>query len=121
VSGPRYAIILPHKLSGRREKRLLNRARSCEFCRKPLGADRRLLAAVTDLWHRDLVPAHPACAEAENRRIDAERKEERRRQAPARELFMLDQLAEMMRREDEAILYGRAGSFPALYGEENVG
>lgn len=102
----RYAIILPHKLSGREEKRLLNRARSCPFCGELLGGGRRLFTAVTSMYGRELVPAHPACAEAENRRIDARRQEESRRATPLHQLATLNLLAEVMRLEDEAILYG---------------
>jgi hypothetical protein len=103
----RYAIVLPHKLSGRAEKRLLNRARRCAFCGEPLGAARRLFAAVTDFWRRDLVAAHPPCAEAENKRINAEQEEARRRMTPAHLLFTMDLLAAVMSAEDEMILHGR--------------
>lgn len=107
MSSTRYAIVLPHKLSGRNEKRLLNRARACPFCGKPLDATRRLFTAITDHSHRDLVPAHPACAEAENKRIAAEQEERRRQMTPAHQLAILDLLAAVMRAEDEAILHGR--------------
>lgn len=107
MAGTRYSIVLPHKVSGRADKRLLNRARSCTFCGKPLGSGRRLFRAYTGFMTYDLVAAHPACAEAENRRIDTERQEELRRMTPAHQLLALDLLAAVMRAEDETLLHGR--------------
>lgn len=106
MSSTRYAIVLPHKLSGRAEKRLLNRARACPFCGKPLDAARRLFTAITDFWHRDLVAAHPPCAEQENKRINAGQEEARRRMTPACQLFTMDLLAAVMAAEDELLLHG---------------
>lgn len=109
MSSARYAIVLPHKLSGRAEKRLLNRARACPFCGKPLDATRRLFTAITDFWHRDLVAAHPPCAEQENKRINAGQEEARRRMTPACQLFTMDLIAAVIAAEDEMILHGRTG------------
>ena len=50
--------------SGRNQKRLLNRARSCGLCGKGLGGDRALYDTQSG-WSsldRDLIAAHPACA-----------------------------------------------------------
>jgi len=82
----RYYNVFRHSPSGREEKRLLNRARSCGFCGEALGADRRLYRAYTALMAFDLVPAHPACGDSEPQKIEARRAAEEAERAawPAR-------------------------------------
>lgn len=54
--------------SGRAERRLLNRARACGLCRKPLGAERALYetqaVSASYALNHDLIIAHPTCADA---------------------------------------------------------
>ncbi len=79
MPGKRYCNVFRHRTSGREEKRLLNRARSCEFCPEPLGTDRALFRAYTGFTEFELVPAHRACGEAEPEKIEARRAQEERK------------------------------------------
>lgn len=89
----RYCNVFRHSPSGREEKRLLNRARSCGFCGQPLGTDRRLYRAYTGLTAFELVPAHPACGDSEPERIDARRQAEEARRAARSAAFAAEMSA----------------------------
>jgi hypothetical protein len=69
VSEARYCDVFRHRVSGRAQKRLLNRAVSCRLCGGRLGTDRALFRAYTGFMACELIPAHPACAGAEAREI----------------------------------------------------
>lgn len=65
----RYCDVFRHPVSGRTQKRLLNRAPSCRLCGGRLGADRGLFRAYTGFMACELITAHPACAASEAREI----------------------------------------------------
>jgi hypothetical protein len=73
VSGARYCDVFRHPVSGRAQKRLLNRAPSCHLCGGRLGTDRALFCAYAGFMACELIAAHPACAAGEARAIAARR------------------------------------------------
>lgn len=76
ATAKRYYNVFRHKVSGRDQRRVLNRAVSCGFCGGSLGTDRRLYRAHTGHTAFDLIAAHPACGDSEPERIEARRQDE---------------------------------------------
>lgn len=106
------SMLFRHRVSGRAERRLLNRAARCELCGKPMEArDRWLYRAYSGFSDTSLIAAHPPCADAEVKRI-GERHRAELAKPLAPQTAML--LAVMMAEEDRMILGTPRTSYDGL-------
>jgi hypothetical protein len=111
----RYCNLFRHRVSGRAERRLLNRAASCALCGQPMTrGDRWLYRAYTGFMEFGLIAAHPSCADAEVKLIGQRLAEELARPATPEALMLLAAVIEA----EERIMTGPPfpGGYTGLIG-----